>query len=311
MADQCVGMDHMETKDWLANGNSRRALDRAIADGEILRLRRGRILTEPPHDPSEIHRARVDAAVSLLRQGTFVSHRSAAILHGLPLWVFQIPDLVHVTRTGGGHGYIGTVLHAHQGKLDPGHRTTIDEIPVTSLDRTAADVIRELGLLHGVAVADVALALGVPRDTLYQLVASGRGSRAARAAVDFADPRAESPGESYSRALMRQFAIRPPTGLQHELFDASGGFAGRVDFWWEEEGVVGEFDGLGKYTRLLKPGQSPEDVIRAEKARESNIRDLGYDVVRWITDDLWRPRQFIRALERALRRGSARSRRPC
>ena len=61
----------------------------------------------------------------------------------------------------------------------------------------------------------------------------------------------------------------------------------RLDFLWREQGVAGEFDGKVKYGRLLKPGQSIEEVIFAEKVREDRVRDEDLGMVRWIWPDLY------------------------
>jgi very-short-patch-repair endonuclease len=49
-----------------------------------------------------------------------------------------------------------------------------------------------------------------------------------------------------------------------------------VDFFWEEQATVGEFDGRLKYT-----GQPNADVLYAEKRREDRLRALGLEVVRF------------------------------
>ena len=61
-----------------------------------------------------------------------------------------------------------------------------------------------------------------------------------------------------------------------------------VDFCWKEQRTIGEFDGKIKYGRLLKPGQSLEEVI-FEKVREDALRDLGWQIVCWLCGDLYRP----------------------
>ena len=61
-----------------------------------------------------------------------------------------------------------------------------------------------------------------------------------------------------------------------------------MDFCWEEKKTIGEFDGKIKYGRLLKPGQRIEDVIFDEKLREDALRDLGWQIVRWLWRDLYR-----------------------
>jgi hypothetical protein len=72
-----------------------------------------------------------------------------------------------------------------------------------------------------------------------------------------------------------------------ELFDDFGNLVARVDFWWEAAGVVGEFDGMVKYGELLRPGQTVEDVIGAEKFREQALVASGCKVIRWTWRDLW------------------------
>ena len=44
---------------------------------------------------------------------------------------------------------------------------------------------------------------------------------------------------------MRELGLPAPE-LQHDLCDR-GRFVARLDFWWPEHGVVGEFDGRSKY----------------------------------------------------------------
>ena len=61
---------------------------------------------------------------------------------------------------------------------------------------------------------------------------------------------------------------------QREIFGPDGRLIARVDFYWEEQKTVGEFDGKIKYGRLLKPGKRIEDVIFEEKVREDAVRDL-------------------------------------
>lgn len=76
----------------------------------------------------------------------------------------------------------------------------------------------------------------------------------------------------------------------------------RTDFWWPGRRVVGEFDGLGKYTRAQPGGRSPAEVVVAEKLREDRLRDLGLRVVRWTWADLGDFREVHGRLARALQR---------
>jgi hypothetical protein len=104
----------------------------------------------------------------------------------------------------------------------------------------------------------------------------------ARAAVEFADGRSESVGESLSRVRMADAGLPPPE-LQLNVFGALGDWLARPDFCWEELGVLGEFDGRVKYLGTR------EEVARAvmqEKRREARLREMGWVVVRWEWADL-------------------------
>ena len=76
-----------------------------------------------------------------------------------------------------------------------------------------------------------------------------------------------SVGESRSRVAMSRFGVAPPV-LQWEVVGPGGVVLGTADFGWPEHGVVGEFDGLVKYGRVLRPGQVPAEAVFAEKRRE-------------------------------------------
>jgi very-short-patch-repair endonuclease len=60
-----------------------------------------------------------------------------------------------------------------------------------------------------------------------------------------------------------------------KVYDRNGQI-GVVDFLWEEQATVGEFDGRLKYM-----GQPNADVLYAEKRREDRLRALGLEVVRF------------------------------
>jgi hypothetical protein len=66
-----------------------------------------------------------------------------------------------------------------------------------------------------------------------------------------------------------------------------------VDFYWEEQRTVGEFDGKIKYGRLLKPGKRIEDVIFEEKVREDALRDLGLQVSAGCGSTSMEPESFV------------------
>ena len=186
----------------------------------------------------------------------------------------------------------------------------LSDLAVASLARTVVDLGRTLPFADAVAAADAALRTGLDREELEQVLAlaAGRpGISAARRVVAFADPRSESPGESHSRVVLHAIGL-PPSSLQHEVLDEQGRVIARCDFGWEEHRTVGEFDGLVKYGRLLRPGQTAADVVLGEKHREDAVRDQGYAMVRWGSPDLQRERVLAERLRRAFARHADASR---
>lgn len=74
----------------------------------------------------------------------------------------------------------------------------------------------------------------------------------------------------------------------------------KVDFWFEEQRVVGEFDGKGKYLRADGgAGLSIQQRVMKEKAREDQIRAQGVGFVRWEWKEMMNRQQFIHLLRRA------------
>jgi hypothetical protein len=285
----------------LSQGYNHDDLRRLQQRSELVRVRRGAYARDgkPDLPPEERHRRLVLATAAQLRDGAIISHGSAAVLHGLPVWPAAI-ERVHVTRSRSGNGRKRNVVQVHGAPLHPLEVTMLDGLPVTSLARTVLDLARTLPMEQAVASGDHALARGLTTEELGSGLRGMQrwpGVRAARRAVGFLDVRSESAGESVSRVRLMQERLPAPE-LQGEIFGPDGRLVARVDFYWEEQQTVGEFDGKIKYGRLLKPGQRIEDVIFDEKVREDAVRDLGLQVVRWLWSDLYR-QGVLR--ERALR----------
>ena len=134
-----------------------------------------------------------------------------------------------------------------------------------------------------------------------------RAAGSAARVVRFADGRSESVGETRSRVVLHDAGSsrRPRCSSRSDRADG-GLLVGRTDFAWEEDRVVGEFDGRIKYGRLLRPGQDAGDAVFEEKRREDAIRDEDWDVVRWTWADLRRPRRLGDRVRRARERGARR-----
>ncbi len=75
--------------------------------------------------------------------------------------------------------------------------------------------------------------------------------------------------ESISRLAMTGL---PAPRTQVPICTMDGRLIGRVDFYWEELGVVGEADGRTKYT---------DDALWLEKRRQDSLVEHGLVVERW------------------------------
>ena len=224
---------------------------------------------------------------------------------GLPLCGAPL-DRVHLTRSGDGGGRATPGRVVHVGALPPTEVGRVSGTLVTSPVRTLIDVACSSSFLTTVVAADAALrrqlVSPVELSTALDQTRRRRGAAAARRALRFADGRSESVGESYTRVAMHQ-ARSPTPELQISIFGPGGTFIARTDLGYPAWGVLIEFDGAIKYSKLLAPGQRAEDVVLAEKRREDRLRDLGYVVVRLAWNELADPAAIADRITAALDRG--------
>jgi hypothetical protein len=288
----------------LEAGVTHRALEASGRSGERVLVRHGAWSDEAPTDDLTRHRQLVEGTWPLLAGQAVLSHGTAAVLHGLPIWRAQL-DRVSVTRSEGGHGTRTRHLHVRRASLDPCEVVELDGYRVTSLERTALDLAALLDYERAVAVLDAALhrkADATLMDALARAARNRRGAGVARRALAFADGRAESVGESVSRVRMAQLGLPAPE-LQFEVFDGKGLWIARVDFAWPDRGVVGEFDGAVKYTGAPKEVAA---VVMQEKRRHQAIEEVGWRVVRWGFRDMDDRERFRDRLASALDLGPLR-----
>ncbi|MFE7630096.1 endonuclease domain-containing protein [Kocuria sp. NPDC057446] len=119
--------------------------------------------------------------------------------------------------------------------------------------------------------------------------------RRARTALDLADPRAESPGESLIRIVLLQSGL---PAFVPQLTIPTGRGVYRADFAWPGAGVLLEFDGRVKYFLGTPTGQA----LHEERRRELALVEAGWTVLRtdWETVTR-RPEQLVARLHLALR----------
>ena len=255
--------------------------------GELTHLRRGSWSSKAAEDAEAGHRQLIRATVPQISSDAVLSHVSAGLLYGLPLLNSRL-DQVHWTRSRYGGGRSHPQIHVYAAPLAPHEIVRREGFKVTSLERTVVDLARHLPFAEAVMIADSALHLGLARPLLTDSLDSARrrpGQGSARRVVAFADGRSESAGESWSRVQFASIGL-PPSHLQYEVFDENGELVGRSDFCWEEQRVLGEFDGLIKYEKLLRPGERASDVVVREKLREDRLRELDWTLIRWTWREL-------------------------
>lgn len=295
----------------LAGGGTDDELAKLRRHGILRSLQRGAYMPSvalDPLDQRQRHRMKIRATLAGLRRPAVISHASAAILHGIPLWSVPL-GLVHVTRRPPASSDRSSRLRVHVARLSDDEVCEIDGMSVTTVARTLLDLGRSVPFESAVVSADFALHNSMTSAPALVAMASEMsgipGSLEASRMVAFADGASESVGESRSRVAIARLGLTSPT-LQMEILNETGRQLAVCDFGWRQDSVVGEFDGKIKYGRLLRTGQSPGDAVFAEKRREDAIRDQGWEVVRWVWADLSSPRviaqRIIRARDRARRR---------
>lgn len=256
----------------------------------MVRVARGAFALPGDRTPEQTHRLAAIAMGELAGGSVVLSHQSAATVHGLEM---LRPSLrrVHLTTGSPAGAHRSTTRHEHVGILADDEIAIVDGVVVTSLERTAVDVActTTMGFAGALAVFDSALRRGAERTEMAEMVrATRRGVGHARRALRYADGKAENPGESWSRAVMVEAGLPSPR-LQHEFFDDDGSQIARTDFDWAGL-LVGEFDGMTKYQKHLRAGETPFDAMRREKEREDALRRAGIMVIRWTWNDLERGR---------------------
>jgi hypothetical protein len=270
-------------------GVSRRSLARAADDGRLLALRRGVYVEKAEFDALDLrmqHIVRAGALQAALGRPLVLSHWSAAVVNGLPVPHPRL-ERVHLTVPPGANRAIAGAA-AHPLLLLEGDVRVVDGLLVTAPDRTVLDVASASSFADAVVIADAHLH-AMPKhrrpDAVAALLDRWEALPARRSTVQvpevlaFADGDAESAGESTSRVTMR--ALRLPKPVLQQVFHDAQGFAGRTDFWFPKERVIGEMDGRSKYLDPRLNGGDAARVVYDEKVREDRLRALSRGFVRW------------------------------
>lgn len=286
-------------RDLLGRGWTERQVRSAVASGEFVAVRRGWVIPGAMWRdlwPEGRHLAHVIAVVRDGAGGGVVSHESAAVIWGLPLYRFS-PSRVQLTVAAPTRISSGPDVMRHVAPLGTDDICIRHGIRSTTLSRTVFDAIRTLPIEAAVSIADAAERQMAARGREWDLDAveswrrqlaarlenasGARGIRQGRRVFDFSDGRAQLPGESVSRLQLARLGFAPPR-LQVPVRAADGGWY-HVDFGLDEVRSFGEFDGKGKYVdEALRKGLTIEEVMLEEKQREDWIRGVTqWRMARW------------------------------
>jgi hypothetical protein len=283
----------------LALGYTDRALTRAVRAGQIHRVRHGAYVFMDAWAPRDETRRHLVIAMAVLRTGKTdlaLSHTTAAVLHGAPVWGLSLDD-VHVTRLDRRAGRHEAGVAQHRGLIRPGDLEQVDGICVTSATRTALDVTTLTDVEHSLPVVNHFLHKRATTKKQLRLGARAMnlwaGTLTTELVIRLANARCESVGESRSLHLIWRGGLPMPEP-QYEILDSAGWVLARVDFAWEQHGVFLEFDGKEKYLKHRRKGESVVDAVLREKKREERIcRLTGWRCIRIVWADLYRPEETV------------------
>lgn len=296
-------------RDALRHGYHDRHLTMGVADGYLARVRHGAYTLRSVWDAAdavERHRLRGRAVLRSHSSRLALSHTSAAIEHGLRLYR---PDLsrIHVTCLDNVIAKTTPDVAYHKAPVGDSELLIREGGPMVVSPLRAGLEAASLGTVaQGLVVLDsvVDLEHAEPEEIAARFK-HFRGPGAARLQVTVRLVRkgAESAGESLSRHLCWTHHLPEPQ-LQFAVYDEHGNLVGRTDFAWPEYGLLGEFDGIMKYGRLLKEGETAAQAVVREKTREDRLRELtGWLMIRLIWGELMRPSETAARIRGQLRRG--------
>lgn len=255
-------MEHILTSELRAAGWSRRAMARAVAVGELTRVRRGHYAVAATPHPV-IRAVRVGGRLGCVSE---LRHRGIWVLDDAALHVqvaehtsdLHDPDLAGASLAKNDHG---VRLHWHDelASGEPGHASVLDAL---------ADANRCLERRAWIASVDSSIRRG--ELSRVALVALGRRvNTASRADLARVDRRAESGLESIVRMLAGDlgFRVRPQVRFEG---------VGRVDLV-VEDWIVVEADGSEFHDVAMSPRDRRRDALLA--AMNRTVLRPGYSLI--------------------------------
>lgn len=300
-------------RDAVLAGIDDNALARLVRHKVIVRMRQGAYcLFDVFTAASDAQRSRLLCrAVMQQYQDDHVSlsHGSSCLIQGGPDYALDLAH-AHVTHLDGAGRRQARVVH-HVGELRVGDLRKHQGMWVTVPARAVFEVTclggSEAGLVQANHFLHRGLTTPEEMQAVFERLGRWSGSISQHAVAMLANPKIESVGESRCQWLFWTQGLPAPEA-QFEIFFPDGRLAARVDFAWPAHKLIVEFDGREKYHRFRREGESIEQMVMREKAREDAVRRLtGWTVIRLTWADLALPArtaQVIRSAFQAARRPS-------
>lgn len=316
-----------------------RQLSREVTQGRAVRIRPGVFAPNPEWDearPRQRFLATVGAMAIARRVSPVFCRHAALVLHDLPM--VNVPQAIATRTLTPGSARKRRRVAASESTFrifseachlwpsawrerreagDPVVESLLPDGTVLTAEAlvcAVADTVPLLPLSDAVAVLDALMSGRRNRSesrraeeswSREDLVAAASWCTSAGARQRFlarvalASELSESVAESWSKVRFLELGFEAPV-QQAVLKDAQGEEIARGDFWWEGGRILGECDGLKKYSGPDSySGESTAVVLRKEREREDRIRAEGIITVRWDWSDLKHPRRLAWKLDRA------------
>jgi very-short-patch-repair endonuclease len=212
------------------------------------------------------------AAVLACGPGAVLSHRSAAVLHGL---LDEGGSRFHVIAPNRrGRSPIGIAAH-RDGTLTAEDRVAVGGIPCTSIARTLLDLAgsKDRGLRRAITQAEVERKFDLGEvEELLRRSRGRRGVRRLRLGISLHDPREQLTRrelEARFLDLCRRYGLRLPEVNGHLVID---GLSMMPDFVWRDAGLIVEADSRRVHGTVT--------AFEKDRRRDQLLTAAGWTVIR-------------------------------
>lgn len=256
-------------------GMSGRRIDGRLARGALRVVHRGVFATGAA--PLSLE-GQLWAAVLSVPDGSVVSHRSAAVLHGM---LAPSSGPVHVTTALPARGRRGLVLH-HSTSLH-GVSTTRNGVPCTSVPRTLVDLAASDGTVAAERAWSTMASRRALRPTAIEDELRRHRARPGAPTVRRLLERHRAVLTGRTRSELERAALRMcarfelPRPESNALVEVDGAVY-EADLLWRSSALIAELDDWGTHGHA--------GAFRSDRARDFDLALTGHTTVRLIWDDL-------------------------